>query len=139
MCMKWKKRTRMCISRPTCNRCATLFIMEGNLSLSPRNRLLLAASVFAAVAFIVFFLVWKWPAMFGIEVADEAAQEEMTTEEKLNVLAQIRLSDPEAFPMTVSQKAEALEGLSAGSSVEGDTATLDNEQKLNVLGSLNAQ
>jgi hypothetical protein len=99
---------------------------------------LLIAVLFALVAGLLFLVAWQWPrivALFPQEEGTDMTQEQITREERLRVLRELeqsRSAQSEANEMTEAQKEAALESIA-----EPDESGYTEEQKLEILNSLN--
>lgn len=108
--------------------------MQGTHLMTPQSRLMLAAGVFAVLALIAFFLVWKWPSFFGLD--EEVPQRELTIEEKLDVLDQVQDSS-EGPQISSEEKQDVIEQVAASSESSAPENDLSEQEKLDILDSLN--
>jgi hypothetical protein len=113
--------------------------MPGNQLMKPEHRVMLAASLFALVAALVFLLVWQWPkvmSLFRMDSADDAMNRELTEEEKMQILNELQLSNQNASEVTQTEQQAALESVSKSSA--SDENRPSEQEKINILNSLNA-
>ncbi len=111
--------------------------MQGNQLMEPQGRLMLAAAVFAVLALGVLTLVWFWPMLFQSKEASIGTNRILTTEEKLDVLEQVKQSSAGEPQIAEEEKEEVLEDLAASNDTSVPENNLSEKEKLNVLDSLN--
>jgi hypothetical protein len=114
--------------------------MEGNQLLHPRHRVLLAAVLFALVASIIFLVVWKWPDFFRMDMEEPKTKEQIEYEARIQTLRELEQSSLRGGDtMSEAQKDAALNAVGASAEDEPDESGFTNQQKIDILNSLNAE